>query len=114
MAISGENTVTPAISEITVTPEELEVQANQVRAAAKELQDCFSRMRDLVTGTENCWKGNAADAHRSGYLKNQASIDEIIARYQEHVIDLEKMAGIYREAENTAVQLVDTLQPSGL
>lgn len=100
MAISGQ---------LTVTPEELEAQAEQVRTAAMDLQDSFSRMRNLVFDTGNYWKGDAANAHRESYTKNQISIDEIIARYQEHVRDLEEMAGIYREAETTAKNLADEL-----
>lgn len=100
MAISGQ---------LTVTPEELAVQAAQVRSAAKDLQDSFNRMKNLVAETGNYWKGKAANAHRDGYAKNQTTIDEIIARYQEHVRDLEEMAGVYREAETAATNLADEL-----
>lgn len=100
MAISGH---------ITVTPEELVAQADQVRNAAREMQESFNRMKDLVNETGNYWKGEAADAHREGYTKNQTSIEQIIARYQEHVRDLEAMAGVYREAEIAATNMADEL-----
>lgn len=100
MAIAGQ---------LTVTPEELAAQAQQVRSAASELQESFSRMKNLVTETGDYWTGEAADAHRDGYYKKQTSIEEIIARYNEHVRDLEEMAGVYREAEATAASLADEL-----
>lgn len=103
MSISGE---------LTVTPEELVAQADQVRAAADDLQDRFDRIKTLVAETENYWKGEASDAHREAYTKNQTSIDEIIARYREHVTDLEKMAGVYREAELVSTNLADELPAS--
>lgn len=95
-----------------VTTEELVAQADQVRTAAKELQDSFDRMKSLIAQTENYWKGDAADAHRKGYDKNQTSIEEIVARYQEHVRDLEEMAGVYSAAEKQAADLADELPAS--
>ena len=95
--------------QLTVTPEELVNQAGQVRDAAKDLQHSFDRIKTLVNDTGNYWKGDAADAHREGYNKHQNKIDEIISRYREHVRDLEAMAGVYREAEATAVNMADEL-----
>lgn len=100
MAITGQ---------LTVTPEQLAAQAEQVRSAAEDLQERFSRMRELVAATENYWKGDAANMHRESYSKNQTSIDEIIARYREHVRDLEQMAGVYQEAEAAAANMADEL-----
>ena len=100
MAISGQ---------LTVTPEQLQAQAGQVRTAAKNLQEKFDNMKKLVADTGNYWKGEAADAHRENYNKNQTQIEEIIARYNEHVRDLETMAGVYREAEITAKNMADEL-----
>ena len=98
--------------QLTVTPEELTNQAGQVSSAAKDLQQSFSRIKTLVNETGNYWRGDAADAHREGYHKNQSKIDEIIERYNEHVRDLEAMAGIYREAEITAANMADELPAS--
>lgn len=95
--------------QLTVTPEELVNQAGQVSDAAKDLQQSFDRIKNLVNNTSNYWKGEAADAHREGYHKNQNKIDEIIDRYNEHVRDLEAMAGVYRDAEATAANMADEL-----
>lgn len=105
MAINGQ---------LTVTPEELEAQAGQVRNLKKDLKDCFDNLKKLVKETSHYWKGDAAEAHREGYNRNQTSIDEIIARYEEHVRDLEAMAGVYREAETTAANLANELPASTL
>ena len=99
---------------LTVTPEELTTQAEQVRSAATETKTCFEHLKNLVSETDHYWKGEAAEAHREGYYKNQTSIEEIIARYNEHVRDLEAMAGIYHEAETAAVNLADELPASTL
>ena len=100
MAISGQ---------LTVTPEELGTQAGVVRETTKNLAAKFDRLKQLVIETENFWIGEAAEEHRSNYQKNQTSIEEIIARYNEHVRDLEAMAGIYHEAEVSATNLADEL-----
>lgn len=100
MAVSGQ---------IIVTPEELSAQAEQVRAATKDLQDSFGRMKNLISDTQNYWKGEAAETHRESYRKNETSIEKIVARYQEHIRDLEQMAGVYREAETAAANMADEL-----
>ena len=66
---------------IKVTPEELSTQAEQVRSAATEMKNCFDCLKTLVSETSYYWKGEAAEAHRESYNKNQTSIEEIIARY---------------------------------
>lgn len=105
MAITGQ---------LTVTPEQLQTQAGQVRTAAKNLQDKFSRMKTLIADSGNYWKGEAADAHRNNYNKNQSQIEEIIARYNEHVRDLETMAGVYSQTEIEIKSMAEELPMSTL
>ncbi|MBQ2383333.1 MAG: WXG100 family type VII secretion target [Oscillospiraceae bacterium] len=107
MSISGE-------LNIGVTTEALVEQASQVRTASQELEDAFARIRELMEGTSHYWKGEAADAHREGYRKEQSSIEQIVARYREHVADLEKMAGVYQEAESRSADLANELPTSNI
>ena len=99
---------------LLVTPEELSTQSGQVRNASGELKTCFDQLKNLISDSAYYWKGEAAEAHRENYNKNQNTIDEIIARYNEHVKDLEVMAGVYREAEAAAANLADELPASML
>lgn len=99
---------------LTVAPEALETQAGQVESIARQLQTSFNQMKQYVAETEYYWKGDAANAHRERYNKNQTSIDEIIRRYEEHVKDLREMAGIYKEAEGRAANMADELPASSL
>lgn len=94
---------------ITATPSEISDQAAVIRAANRDLEDAFDRMKTLMDQTANFWKGEAAEAHRENFNKNLPSIEEIIARYEEHTVDLEKMAGVYQEAETKATNLADEL-----
>lgn len=87
---------------LKVEPSVLDDQAQAVRTANNELKDCFNRMKNLMLQTENFWKGEAAEAHRNRYSKHQTAIDEIVARYSEHVADLEQMAQKYRDSEKKA------------
>ena len=102
MSISGE-------LNIGVTTEALVEQASQVRTASQELEDAFARIRELMEGTSHYWKGEAADAHREGYRKEQSSIEQIVARYREHVADLKEMAGVFEDAERRSADLADGL-----
>ena len=96
---------------IKVTTEELTNQAQQVQTAANDLKECFDNLKQLVIGTSRFWQGEAGDTHREGFAKQHSDLDEIVSRYQEHVRDLQTMAGVYQEAEAAAQSAVDELPP---
>ena len=95
---------------LKVDPSVLESQAQAVRTANDELNGCFDRMKNLMNQTEYFWTGAAADAHRNSYNKNQTAIEEIIARYTEHVRDLEEIARNFGEAKAKSIKQVDSMQ----
>ena len=48
------------------------------------------------------------------YKTRKAKIEEILARYQEHVTDLQVMAGVYEQGEQAAQNAADSLPISNL
>ena len=101
-------------SRITVTPEELKAQSEVVRKRLGEMQAKFDELKALLSGTSSFWIGEAGDVHRELYTKRQAMIEEMFARYQEQVNDLQIMAGVYEEAETKATGAADSLPASTL
>lgn len=99
---------------ITVTPEQLKTQARVVRGEIKQMQGLFDSLKQMVTGMEGVWKGEASNAHRESYLKKISRIEEMYRRYQEHVRDLETIAGVYERTEAKAKSAAEALPASVL
>lgn len=98
-----------SIGELRVTPEEMHSAANRLSGYLSTMQDCFDRMKNTMTYTSGYWVGEAGDAHRQLYQDQVESTQEIIRRYQEHVGDLNQMAGVYTDAEQTAANTAQEL-----
>lgn len=99
---------------LTVTPEELDAQASIVESKLNAVKEFFEDVKALFNGTEYYWIGAAGDAHRESYLSRTEVIETMLLRYQEHVDDLRRMAGVYRDAESLAAYVADTLPTSQL
>ncbi len=100
------------IGVITVTPEEMVSAASELSGYVSTMNECFQQMKNTMAQTEGYWVGEAGEAHRKLYQEQVAKTEEIIARYTEHVRDLNAMAGVYTEAEQTAQNLADELPMS--
>ena len=96
---------------IKVSTEALVNQSQQVQTAANDLKECFDNLKQLVIDSSRFWKGEAGDTHRDGFAKQYSDLDEIVSRYQEHVRDLQTMAGVYQEAEAAAQSAAEELPP---
>lgn len=100
--------------QITVTTEQLRAQATEVKNLLDTMTNQFTYLKDTVNGTSSYWIGEAGDTHRKQYIIRISKIEEMFARYTEHVTDLEKMAGIYEEAETVSAEVADELPISTL
>ncbi len=97
------------IGVLKVSPEEMQTAAGELNAYTNEMNQSFDDMRRIVSQTSNYWIGEAGDAHRALYEEKVGMIQEILARYREHVSDLYAMAGVYREAETLAQSTAEEL-----
>ena len=97
------------IGTLQVTPEEMQSAASQLSGYLSNMQSCFDAMKNTMTGTIGYWVGEAGDAHRRLYQSQVTKTEEILRRYQEHVRDLNAMAGVYAEAEQAAANEADQL-----
>lgn len=91
-----------AIGTLKVSPEQMQTAAAELSGYVTVMRECFQQIKSTMTQTEAYWVGEAGDAHRSQYQEQVAETEEIIARYTEHVTDLNVMAGVYSEAEARA------------
>lgn len=95
--------------ELRVTPEELQNASQKLSIELGNMQRCFDQMKSIMNASAGYWVGQAGDAHRLWYQEQTGITEEIIRRYQEHVTDLNEMAGVYIQAEQTAQQTAEQL-----
>ena len=100
--------------QITVSTEQMRIQSGEVKNLLNSMTRQFTRLKETVNGTSAYWTGDAGDTHRKQYMNRISLIEEMLARYMEHVTDLEKMAGVYEAAEKVAEQVSDSLPMSTL
>lgn len=94
---------------IKVTTEVLYEKSQSISGHLGKMQERFSNMESVVDKTGGYWIGEAGEAHRAMYKEMCPQIEEVTKRLQEHVRDLEEMAGIYDEAASAARELAEEL-----
>lgn len=92
-----------------VTPEVLLAKSQTIQTQVAAMRRCFAQAEQQVNGMSGFWQGEAASAYRAAYAGHKEEIETILARLQEHVVDLNRIAGNYLQAEQTAEQLAETL-----
>ena len=90
------------IGTLKVSPEEMHSAASELSGYVSAMDQSFRAMRNVMNSSASYWVGVAGDAHRQLYQQQIAKTEEIIARYSEHITDLNAMAGVYTEAEGSA------------
>lgn len=93
-------------AQIKVTSEQLTAKAAQVKIKINNIKGMIAALEESVRMTEAYWKGEANNTYRYKYDEYKDSTDEIIRRLEEHVRDLNTMAGVYEEAENENIQSI--------
>lgn len=85
-----------------VRPEELERTSSEFSKLVDSIERHFQRINEISGKTRGYWVGDAGDRGREGYTSYQDDISFITKRLGEHPVDLLKMAGIYKKAEQRA------------
>ena len=98
-----------AIGVLKVSPEEMQAAASALSGYIRTMDSCFQTMKRTMSTSSVYWVGEAGEAHRAMYEEQVEETEEIIARYTEHVRDLNTMAGVYSEAEQTAQSAAEEL-----
>ena len=93
----------------TVTPDELRVKAEDVRKFNKTISAQWSDIYRRCKDTVRYWNSDGADAFRNtGNLLNQL-LDQFFEKWEDVAVRLEKIAGVYDEAENQATAATEQL-----
>ena len=93
----------------TVTPEILQQKSQQIGAEVTKLRSLFASVQQAVEGTNAFWQGEAGDAHRNAYNSREEDFSMMLARLQEHVTDLNQIAGNYIQFEKQILEMEEAL-----
>lgn len=83
--------------------------AEDLWSRVNRLESSFLEMEQIMDRTRGYWLGEAGEAHRNAFLKQQGRRAEAVLRLSEHVADLRKMAGVYESAEREAMEAARSL-----
>lgn len=83
--------------------------SQEVGRSLEVMRQSFAEMEAAAQGSQSYWQGEAAQAHRSACQDCQKEAEEIFRRIQEHVDELQEMAGVYEGAERAVEDLMETL-----
>lgn len=97
---------------LLVTPQELQNAAGEFSALATQVNALHQSMLGKVRSLS--WEGEAAGTYKAKFNALEASMTRINAMIQEHVRDLNDMAGQYISAEKAAQSTAEGLPASTL
>ncbi len=95
--------------QLKVSPEVLRAKAQEISGQIQMIENNWRRMYDLIQNSKSYWQGEASEYHRKYLKENDEETKKLLKRLREHPIDLQKMAGVYVEAEQKAVQIASAL-----
>ncbi|MDO4647770.1 MAG: WXG100 family type VII secretion target [Eubacteriales bacterium] len=95
---------------LKVTPEQLQSTAASFEGHGTEVNNLTQQMTALVTGLSGqVWTGEAATAYVNKFNQLQDDMQRIYKMIKEHSTDLIEMAQQYSSAEQTSVELANSL-----
>ncbi|MBO5373337.1 MAG: WXG100 family type VII secretion target [Lachnospiraceae bacterium] len=94
---------------LKVAPDKLHSKADEISRQINQIQADWNNLSEIIKKTKSYWKGDASDLHQKYRDECEKEMLEILKRLKEHPTDLLKMAGIYEEAEDKAIQLAQSL-----
>ena len=95
--------------QVLVTPEQLEATSNEFSGTGQQVAGTTQQMLDIVKGMSGSWQGEASTAYLTKFNLHNEDIQKVKRMIDEHVSDLQQMAGIYRKAEQANQQLSSEL-----
>ena len=96
--------------QLLVTPEELKNTASEFSSQGSTVKSITAEMMSLVEELRSAYEGEAANAFFTRFKALQEDMNQIDAKIQEHVSDLNEMATNYQAAENTLTEQNNALQ----
>ncbi|WP_407385728.1 WXG100 family type VII secretion target [Ruminococcus sp.] len=86
---------------IKVSPEKLLSTAQEFSSQGSNISSLTSQMLNIVSSLSGAWEGDAATAYMNKFKTLESDIQVMNRMIQEHVNDLEQMANLYSQTEQS-------------
>lgn len=90
--------------QLKVSTDTLKSKAMEISGQISNIDSNWKQISALIRNSQSYWQGDAGNQYRKYLKKNDDDVKKLLKRLQEHPIDLQKMAGVYVEAEEEAKQ----------
>lgn len=98
-------------AQLKVTPAELQSKSNSVSKILNSMKNEYASLKNVLDRTSGYWIGDGGNAHRSKFNEQSSDVNEMFSRIQEHVTDLQIMAGVYTETEQSITSQIQESLP---
>ena len=83
--------------------------SGEVEQKIKQLEQAFSDMEQKISASQGFWEGDGASAFMTQYRSRKDIIDTALLRFRENVTDLQQIAGVYVQVEQSALETANAL-----
>lgn len=83
--------------------------SRDVEQKIKRLEQAFSAMEQKISASRGFWEGDGASAFIAKYQSRKDIIAAAFLRFRENVTDLRQIAGVYAQAEQSALETANVL-----
>lgn len=90
--------------QVKVTPETLLSISADVTQKIAKVQNAFGELDSIIRGSGSYWEGRGQSAFAHAYELRE-NYEKILKSFQEHIVNLQQIAGVYRETEAFAEDL---------
>lgn len=94
---------------LKVAPEQLSAKSVEIKRKTDLIRREFASLESRMEKTTSYWNGEANDTYRAKYKEFKDVTEEIIKRLEEHVRDLNMMAGVYSNTEKNIENTIENL-----
>lgn len=91
--------------EIKVTPETLVSISADVTQKISSVQSAFTELEGIIQNTASYWEGDGHDAFVEAYQLRKDNYMSILQSFQDHIANLQQIAGGYQQADTFAEEL---------
>lgn len=95
---------------IRVSTEKLLSTSVEVEGKIRQLEKALNDAQRIVEACKSYWDGEGPTAYITAYREKTEVIEKAFLRFRENVTDLQTIAGVYTQAEKSAVEINQELQ----
>lgn len=101
-------------AQLKVTPAELEAKSNSVSKISNTMKNEYQSLKNIIDRSSGYWIGDGGNAHRSKFSEQSGDVEEMFKRIQEHIVDLQTMAGVYESTEQSVTSDIQETLPDNV